>query len=61
MGQRRRIEISEGIKTGMEITFGLSRMLDSVILIDHFNGIPEATEYLRKSLCVNISETLSTQ
>jgi predicted nucleic acid-binding protein len=32
----------------VEITFGLSRLLDSVILIDHFNGIPEATEHLRK-------------
>jgi predicted nucleic acid-binding protein len=48
MDQRRRIEISERIETGVEITFGLSRLLDSVILIDHFNGIPEATEYLRK-------------
>jgi predicted nucleic acid-binding protein len=32
----------------VEITFGLNRLLDSVILIDHFNGIPKATEYLRK-------------
>ncbi len=24
-----------------------SVLLDSVILIDHFNGVPEATEYLR--------------
>jgi predicted nucleic acid-binding protein len=24
----------------------LDRLLDSVILIDHFNGIPQATEYL---------------
>jgi predicted nucleic acid-binding protein len=27
-------------------TFMLERLLDSVILIDHFNGIPQATEFL---------------
>ena len=32
----------------MEIIPRLDRLLDSVILIDHFNGIPQATEYLRK-------------
>ena len=26
---------------------GLERLLDSVILIDHFNGISQATDYLR--------------
>ncbi len=26
---------------------GLDRLLDSVILIDHFNGISQATDYLR--------------
>lgn len=26
---------------------GLERLLDSVILIDHFNGITQATDYLR--------------
>ena len=32
----------------MEIVTRPDRLLDSVILIDHFNGIPQATEYLHK-------------
>lgn len=31
----------------MEIGQILDRLLDSVILIDHFNGVSQATEYLR--------------
>jgi hypothetical protein len=30
----------------MEITIMLERLLDSVILIDHFNNIPKATEFI---------------
>jgi predicted nucleic acid-binding protein len=32
----------------MEVRQVLDRLLDSVILIDHFNGIVQATAYLRK-------------
>jgi len=48
MDQGRWIEVSKEIKRGMEIAFKPNRLLDSVILIDHFNGITKATEYLRK-------------
>ncbi len=47
MDQGRRVKVSERIEAGVGITLKISRLLDSVILIDHFNGILKATDYLR--------------
>ncbi len=34
----------------MALIVTLERLLDSVIIIDHFNGIPQATEYMKHLL-----------
>jgi predicted nucleic acid-binding protein len=47
MDQGRWVEVSGKDEKRVEIVPRLDRLLDSVILIDHFNGIPQATKYLR--------------
>lgn len=48
MDQGQWVGVSGKDEERVEIVPKLDRLLDSVILIDHFNGIPQATEYLRK-------------
>jgi hypothetical protein len=46
LDERERIEISGKIETGVGPLIMLERLLDSVVLIDHFNNIPEATAFI---------------
>jgi predicted nucleic acid-binding protein len=47
MDQRRRFRVPGTAQKGVAIAIVHDRLLDSVILIDHFNGIMQATNYLQ--------------